>query len=290
MKKNKIIFPLYLTVPVLVYCFVTILPVFFAFYYSFFNWSGGPRMSFIGWDNYVEMAKDATFWQAFWHNVLITFWCSIGQIGLALILALILNSRRIRLKNFHVAVSYFPVILSSVVVGYIWNILYDYNNGLLNAILRILGLEQYIQPWLANTDLALALTIIPLIWQYVGYYMIIILAGIAAIDKSLLEAAEVDGANAWQRLWTITIPLLKNTLIVCITLCISGNMKAFDLIYVMTNGGPGTATNVMALYAYRTSFVHYRMGYGTALSIGILILSMGITLIVRKVLSGKEED
>ncbi len=283
-------FAIYLGPPLALFVFVVIVPVFGALYYSFFNWSGGPRMTFTGLDNYVTLLSDATFWKSFYNNIVLTVLCVIGQIGIALLLALMLNSRHMKMKGFHITVAYFPVILSAVVVGYIWSMLYDYRHGLINTILALLGMEDKAQAWLSNPDLALILTAIPLIWKNIGYYLIIILSGLASIDTSILEMAEIDGANAWRKLKSITFPMLRATLIVCLTLCISGNMKVFDHIYVMTGGGPGTATMVMALYAYENSFIRYKMGYGSTISIGILVLSIAITQIVRKATSLKKED
>ncbi len=281
---------MYLSIPILLYCFVVAVPVLGAIQYSLFEWSGGPKKTFIGINNFITLIQDQLFWKSFLHNIVLTLLCVVGQIGLALILSLILNSKSIKAKQFHLSVAYFPVILSAVVVGFIWQLIYDYNSGLLNELLRLVGLENWVQPWLANSNLALFLVAVPLIWKNIGYYMIIILAGLAAIDTSVLEMAEIDGTNSFQRLMKIVIPLMRNTLIVCITLCISGNMKIFDHIYVMTAGGPGNATNVMALYAYQTSFLKYKMGYGSAISIGILLLSVGITLFVRSVTSRSTQN
>ncbi len=125
---------------------------------------------------------------------------------------------------------------SAVVIGFIWTMLYDYNYGLINIFLKQIGKAEWIQPWLNNESLALTLVAIPLIWQYIGYYMIIILSALASIDPQVLEMAEIDGANGWKKAIHITLPLVKNTLIVCVTLCIAGTMKVFDHIYVMTGG------------------------------------------------------
>jgi raffinose/stachyose/melibiose transport system permease protein len=156
--------------------------------------------------------------------------------------------------------------------------LYDYNFGLLNYLLKIIGRPDLVQAWLSNNELSLAFVSIPIVWQYIGFYMIIFLSSFASIDKSILEMAEIDGASGFQRAIHISVPLMKNTLIVALVLCISGNMKTFDHIYVMTAGGPGTATSVMALYAYNMSFIRNNMGYGNALSVGILVLSLAVTL------------
>ena len=271
---NKRTFWLYLAPATLLYAFTTFLPIAFAFYYGFFNWKGGKKMTFIGLQNYQMLLKDAGFWSAFKNNIYLVVACLIGQIGFALLFAILLNSRYVKWKGLHRTLGYFPVTISAVVVGFVWGMIYDYNYGLLNNFLRAIGQGQLAQAWLNNADSVMFYATIPLIWQYIGYYMIILLSAFAAIDSQIFEMAEIDGASGWKKAIHITIPLLKNTLLVCVTLCVSGNLKAFDHIYTLTGGGPGTASNVVAYYAYNTSFIRYKMGYGNAMSIVILILSV----------------
>ncbi len=289
---RKRLFLIYLTPGILLYTFTVMVPIILAGYYGFFNWKGGSKMTYIGVDNYLRIWKDNAFWQSFHNNLFIILVCLIGQIGIAFIFAMMLNSRAIRLKGLHRTMSYFPVTLSAVVVGFVWSMVYDYNYGLLNGLLRLLGMEQYVQAWLNNSSILLFLTCIPLVWQYIGYYMVILLSAYASIDPQIFEMAEIDGANSFQLATHISLPLLKNTLLVCITLCISGNMKIFDHIYSMTGGGPGNSTSVLAMYAYKTSFVKYKMGYGSAMSIGILVVSLlligGSRLIINRVLMDRE--
>lgn len=291
-KPRPIVFFSYLLLPFLLYSFVVFVPIILAGYYGFFDWSGGSKMNFCGLDNYIKLFGDKEFFRALGNNIYLVVVCVIGQIGFAFLFAMMLNGRRIRLKGFHRTMSFFPSVLSAVVIGFIWTMIYDYNYGLFNNVLRGIGLGDKVQPWLANEKLALPLVALPLIWQYIGYYLIIITSAMAAIDPQIFEMAEIDGAAGWKKARYITLPLVKNTLLVCITLCIAGNMKAFDHIYVMTQGGPGTTTNVMAMYAYNTSFISYKMGYGSALSIGILAVSLLLIGCVRALLSraaGKED-
>lgn len=271
---NKRTLFFYLAPSTLLYAFTTFLPIVFAFYYGFFNWKGGKKMTFIGLKNYEMLMKDAGFWSAFRNNIYLVVACLIGQIGFALLFAILLNSRFVKFKKIHRTFGYFPVTISAVVVGFVWGMIYDYNYGLLNNVLRLLGQEQMMKAWLNDAENVMFYATIPLIWQYIGYYMIILLSAFASIDPQIFEMAEIDGASGWKKALHITIPLLKNTLLVCITLCISGNLKAFDHIYTLTAGGPGTASNVMAYYAYNSSFIRYKMGYGNAMSIAILILSV----------------
>lgn len=265
---------LYMLPGFVLYTLAVVAPIFIALYYGFFEWSGGTKKTFIGMQNFAELFHDKVFIESIGHNLFITIICIVGQIGIAFIFAFLLNSRGIWLKGVHRSLMYFPSVLSAVVVGFIWSLIYDYHYGLLNTLLRAVGLESHVQSWLNNEGLALPLVSIPLVWQYIGYYMIILLSAFSAIDPSVFEMAEIDGATGWRKAVYITIPMIKNTLLVCITLCIAGNMKIFDNIYVMTGGGPGTATTVMAMHAYKTSFLKFQMGYASAMSIAILLISL----------------
>lgn len=291
-KPKPVVFVSYLLLPFLLYSFVVFVPIILAGYYGCFEWSGGPNKKFIGLENYIQLFGDKEFFRALGNNIYLVVVCVLGQIGLAFLLAMMLGGRRIRFKGFHRTMSFFPSVLSAVVIGFIWTMIYDYNYGLFNTVLRGIGLEDKVQPWLANEKLALQLVALPLIWQYIGYYLIIITSSMAAIDPQIFEMAEIDGATGWKKARYITLPLVKNTLLVCVTLCIAGNMKAFDHIYVMTGGGPGTTTNVMAMYAYNTSFISYKMGYGSAMSIGILAVSLLLVGGIRGLLgrASKEKE
>lgn len=288
--KNRVIV-LYLLVPVLIYIFTVFVPLIAAFYFSFFQWKGGPKKTFIGLENYVTLLKDATFWSAFGHNIYLVVACIIGQIGLAFIFVLMINSRLVKAKGMHRTFGFFPSTISAVAIGFIWRIIYDYSYGLLNYFIDKFGATDWVmntfnggQPlvWKDMTDHIMLIVSIPLIWQFIGYYMVIILSAISSVDQEIFEVAELDGANAFQRAVYIVFPLIKNTLVVCITLCIAGNMKAFDHIYNLTKGGPGTSSMVMALYGYKTSFRDHNMGYGSAISIGIFFCSLVVIVLSQQ--------
>ena len=275
--KKRVIF-FYLFIPVLIYVFSVFVPLATAFYYSFFNWKGGPNKTFNGIENYITLIKDEVFRSAFGHNIYLVIACIIGQIGLAFIFVLMINSRYTKLKGIHRTFGFFPSTIAAVSIGFIWSMIYDYKRGLLNWLLDLIGKGDSAKVWLNEPKLVMLLIAIPLIWQFIGYYMVIILSAISSIDQEIFEVAELDGANSFQRAIYIVIPLIKNTLLVCVTLCIAGNMKAFDHIYVMTAGGPGNSSMVMALYGYKVSFDQQNMGYGSAISIGIFVLSLIVIL------------
>jgi len=271
-KKSTVL--LYLLIPLTVYAFTVFMPLLAALVYSFFEWKGGPVKTFNGLQNYITLINDATFWQAFGNNIYLVVACLIGQIGIAFILVLIINSQTAKCKSIHRTFGFFPSTISAVCIGMIWTMVYHNRYGILNWFLTAIGRADLCQVWLNNTDSIMLVVSVPLIWQFIGYYMIILFSAIAAIDKEVFESANIDGANAVQTAVHITLPLIKNTLLVCITLCIAGNMKAFDNIYVMTKGGPGTASMVMALYGYKISFEQSNMGYGSSISVGIFVLSL----------------
>lgn len=293
LKPPKRTFVVYLLPPIILYAFTVFVPIVLAIYYGSFDWSGGANMKFIGLNNYKELLQDKTFWQAFSNNLILTGLCVLGQVGLAFVFASLLNSRIVKLKNMHRTLAYLPSVLSAAVVGFLWTMVYDYNYGLLNTVLRFLGQNSAVKPWLDQPKLSLLLVSIPMIWQYIGFYLVILMAAFASIDPEVLEMAEIDGATGLKKAIYITLPLIRRTLLVCLTLCIAGNMKSFDHIFVMTGGGPGTSSIVMALYAYIESFTRYRMGYGSAMSILILILSLicigGGQRLLSLGLKGKEE-
>ena len=224
--------------------------------------------------NYKQLIHDTTFWQSFGHNIYLVIACIIGQIGIAFILVLMVNAKSTRLKGIHRTFGFFPSTIAAVCIGLIWNMIYHNKYGLINWFLKAIGRQDLCQVWLNNSKIVMLCVTIPLIWQFIGYYMVIILSAIASIDTEIFESAQIDGANGIQTAWYITLPLIKNTMLVCITLCVAGNMKAFDNIYVMTKGGPGTASMVMAMYGYQVSFSQSNMGYGSCISVAIFVLSL----------------
>ncbi len=291
--KNKTIF-LYLLIPVAMFIFTVFVPLITALVYSFFEWKGGPVKTFNGLTNYIQLFHDSTFWEAFGHNIYLVVACIIGQVGIAFVLVLMINSKLVKCKTVHRTFGFFPSTIAAVCIGLIWNMIYHNKYGILNWFLTSIGRADLCQVWLNNSKLVMLLVTIPLIWQYIGYYMVIILSAISGISTDILESAEIDGANGFQKAIYITLPLIKNTMLVCVTLCIAGNMKAFDNIYVMTKGGPGTASMVMAMYGYQISFSQSNMGYGSCISVGIFVLSLlvigGSQALINRLTREKEAE
>lgn len=280
----------FIGIPLAIYLFIMIVPIFIALYYSFFKWSGGPKKTFIGWENYLNVFADGKFWDSFRNSVVFTVFMVAGQVGIALIFTLIFTMKWIKCVEFHRRVMYFPSVIAAVVIGLIWQMLYNYQYGLINQLLRAVGLGSLAKAWLDNPDIAMYAVAVPVIWQYVGYYLVIMLGAVATIPKDILEVAELDGATGLQRTRYITLPLIWDTVKICLMMCIAGSLKAFDHIVAMTGGGPGRATTVVSLYNYDTAFTHMKFGYANAMAIVILVISLVIIIGSRKLMGGKRKD
>ncbi len=275
--KRSTIF-LYLVIPVIIFVFTVFIPLLTAFYFSFFEWKSGQTIytvKYIGAENYKALIGDSIFWQSFGNNIYLVIACILGQIGIAFILVMFANSRLAVCKGVHRTFGFFPSTISAVCIGLIWSIIYHSKYGLLNWFrVNWFGLPKEV--FLNDASHIMLYVSIPLIWQFIGYYMVIMFSAIAGIDSQIFESAEIDGANGFQTAIHITLPMIRNTMLVCLTLCVAGNMKAFDSIWTLTAGGPGYSSYVMALYGYNVSFAQSNMGYGSAISVGIFVLSLAV--------------
>lgn len=280
----------FIGIPLAVYIFIMIIPIFTALYYSFFKWSGGPKKNFIGFDNYIKVFHDGIFWDSFKNSIIFTVLMVLGQVGIAFLFTLFFTMKWLKWVELHRRIMYLPSIIAPVVIGLIWQMIYNHQYGLLNQILKLLGLSSWIRPWLDDPNIAMYTVAIPVIWQYVGYYLVIMMGAVATIPKDVLEVAEIDGATGFQRARYIVVPLIWDTVKICLMMCIAGSLKAFDHIVVMTGGGPGRATTVVSLYNYDVSFTHMKLGYANAMAVVILVISMVITVGSRKLMGGKKDD
>lgn len=256
-----------------IYSVFVIVPIIWSVYYGFFNWSGIGEAKFIGFANYLEVLQDSIFWRALQNNLVIIAASVFGQIPIALILAIILWRTTLFQKFVRSAV-FMPLVLSSVVIGLIWGFIYHPQMGVLNAILELLGLDHLTRAWLSDPKSAIYYLTLPIIWNYIGLYMIIFVAALQNIPSEIDDAVKLDGPGFLTRLFYIKLPLIWDTIKVAVILCISGSLKAFDLVMVMTGGGPAHATELLATYMYNNTFEIYRFGYGSAVSAAILILSL----------------
>lgn len=273
---------------VVIYSFFSVIPIALAVIYSFFEWTGGRTSGFIWFQNYGELLFNPDFWNAFKNNVIFVIGSCIGQIGIGFIFSLFLINRDFKLKKLFQGALFIPCLMAPLVVGFIWIQVYNSRFGLLYMIFNSLGIDFMLQDWLGNPKIVIYSLLIPHIWQWIGFYVIVFLAAFQALPESVLEVAEIDGATGFKKTKYIIIPLLRDTIKVSLILCISGTMKVFDHIFIMTGGGPGRASEVLSLYVYNNTFTNFRFGYGSAGSVTILIISLGIIYIVKILLTGKE--
>lgn len=268
------------------YVVFAIFPILQSFYYSLMNWNGFNEMTFVGLSNFKKLFADPLFWNSVKNNIYVVLASVLGQVPIALFFALLLN-RKIRGAKIFRTIGFLPVVLSTVVISLTWSLIYNSRNGLINEVLRSIGLDSLAQNWLGDTKWTMAAVLVVVIWQFVGLYLIIFLAALQNVPTEILEAAKIDGASEWKTTWKITIPMIWDTILVAIILCISGSLKAFDLIYVMTNGGPAHSTDVMALYMFNETFTKLQYGYGSAVSVFIFFFSLILIAIVNKLLGKK---
>lgn len=275
------IFRYWFLIPALIfYGIFVIYPVFWSFYISLTNWDGlSSKYDFVGLRNYIDFFKDPVSLLALINNVKIMIFELIFPIGIGLGLALFLNrNMNSMLKTVLRAMFYSPSILPLVGVALIWAWMYNPVFGVVNEILRYIGLGNLARGWLSDPKTALYAVIVTMIWQSVGLPMILFLAALQEIPQELIEAAKVDGASYFQSLRFVTLPLLREAFIIVISLTIINSLRTFDLIYNMTWGGPGRATQVLATWMYFNTFVYYKAGYGSAIAIILSILSMIVAI------------
>ncbi|SNX54662.1 sugar ABC transporter permease [Thermoanaerobacterium sp. RBIITD] len=272
----------------LVFLVIVLLPIFFSFYYSLLKWDGFGKGVFIGLQNYKNLFINNTdgFIISVKNSFILAVLSVFIQLPISLLLALIL-SRGIKGEKFYRTVYFIPVILSTVVIGQLWMKIYNPNYGLLNFILTKIGLQSLTNQWLGNAKTALGAVFVPILWQYIGYHMLLMYASAKSIPTDIYEAAKIDGATESQIAFRITIPLMKPILKVCVIFAVIGSFKAFDLIYVLTNGGPLHASEVPSTLMYNMIFFRYQYGYGSAMAIFIILESLIGTVIIQK-LFGKD--
>jgi len=261
-------------------------PLLQSFRLSLLEWNGlGENSVFVGLANWAVLAKDALFWHALGNNLLLGLFSVLIQLPIAMALALLLDkagrgSRTLKILYF------LPLLFSSVALGVIFKNIYDPNFGPVNAALQALGLPALAQDWLGDRRYALAAVTAVICWQNVPFYMILFLAGLASFPSDLREAATLDGASESTIFWRIKLPHLQGTVRTAAMLAVIGSLRYFDLIYVMTGGGPEGASELMATYMYRTVFSSFQLGYGSTVASAMflvvtLIAALGMRLTRR---------
>ncbi len=263
----------------ILYSIFMLYPMIDAVRFSFFDWDGAaPSMNFVGFENYIKLTDDKIFLKALGHNLLWVVLSLILMVIPTLILA-VLISRVKKGKSFFRAGFYLPSVLSLAVVGVLWSKIYDPMMGPINVFLKSIGLENLAKNWLGEPLFVIPALVIASTWTFYGLYMILFLAGLQNINYELYEAAELDGAGPIRKFWSITIPSLRNTVNVVISMVIINALKGFALIWIMTQGGPFYMSELVSTYVYKAAFSMNKVSYATAGSVvlGIIVIIFTIT-------------
>ncbi|RED76416.1 carbohydrate ABC transporter permease [Cohnella phaseoli] len=283
---NRAVYPFYFGVATLVvYSIFFVVPGIMGIYYSFTDWNSyTDEIHFVGFDNLAKIFSGEAKYLSYIENTLVfTISTVVLKTALGLLFAIMLNDG-IRAKGFHRVMLFMPSIVPMLVVGLIFKSVLNPATGLLNESLRAIGLEFMTQKWLTDLNWAFKSIIAVDIWKGVGYIMIILLAGLQSIDKTYYEAAAIDGANFWQKLMRITIPLIIPALVVTTVLNLLHGLKVFEAVYVLTNGGPGYATDVMYTAIFK-EFSTGNYGMGTALSSVLFVVMTVLGYFVVRLMS-----
>jgi ABC-type sugar transport system permease subunit len=259
-------------------------PILHSIYLSTTTWSGFGVPRFTGLANYVRLAGDPVFRTALVITVIFTAVTTVLQTVLPMLVAVLIHAGWRRTGTVFRTILFLPGVISLVVTGVLWQLIYDPNLGTLNQLLSALGLESWRQQWLGDPHLVVASIVVVSLWQSLGLYMLIFFAGLQGIDPTLYEAATMDGANARQRLLHVTVPQLRTVTGIVVALNLINGFKTFDIVYVMTQGGPNHSSEVLGTYLYSLAFGSLsgsvpQIGYATAISIVVMVLCLLAALV-----------
>ncbi len=287
---NKLTIILFILPALLLFLLILVAPIFISGYYSLYDMNGFGKKAFIGLENYGELFTSSSigFVKALGNALLLALLSVAVQLPLALGLALLLGKGRKGERGF-LSIYFMPVLISTVVIGQLWLKIYNPSYGLLNVVLRTLGLDSLTKIWLGNLHTALGAVFVPILWQYVGYHMLLMFAGIKSVPPEYREAAMIDGATEGQVNRYIVLPYIKPILKICTIFAVTGSLKSFDLIYVITNGTPLHATEVPSTLMISMLFLRNRYGMGSTIAFLLIILCFAFALIIGRIFKDKED-
>ncbi len=259
-------------------------PFIMSFVKSFYETDGFMQSTYIGLDNYRRLFDDPTIRTAVVNTFELMGYVIVFEIGIACLLAIMVESLT-KGQNFFRTVYFFPIVISATAIGMMFKLFYTYNGGLFNAVLIQMGKEPRV--WI-TVENALRIVAIPTVWQYIGFYFVILLAAIKQIPRELYESAKLDGITGFSRTIYITLPLIRNVLLTTLILAITGTLKVFDMVMVITQGGPLNGSQLLGLYMYQKAFTDEVFGYGATIAVAIVILGLVISTLVNSIF--RKED
>ena len=273
--KDYVTIALFLLPAIILFALFLIYPIFRSAYYSLFNWNGlGPATKFVGLNNFKLILTDKVFLKAIENSIIIVVLSLAVQLPLALMLSIMVG-RDLPGRAFFRSIFFMPYVISEVITAIIWISMFspDPENGFINALLTLIP-GVHAQNFLGDINQVMACVFLVLTWKYFGLHMLLDMAGLQNIPKELEEAAMIDGANRWQSIWYVTVPLLSTTLRTSVYLSVLGSLTQFNLVWIMTRGGPVNASEMMATYMYRFAFIRFQLGYGSAVALVMLVFCL----------------
>jgi len=288
--RNKTAVLLFLLPSFILFVVIVIAPIFMSAHYSTLEWDGIREPVAVGLDNYRSLMDDNVFWRATRNSFIFAGASILFQLPLSMLLALVL-ANKVKFERFFVTVYFIPVILAAVVIGQMWGRIYNQRYGLLNYILNAMGFTELGQTvWLGTADTALIAVLVAVLWQYVGYHMLLYYSGIRSISTDIFEASKIDGAGFWRTSFSITIPLLKPIIAVSLIFSATGAMKVFDMVRILTDGGPYKQTEVLTTLMFHTMISPERKyGRGSAIAMVLIVVCFSLYMLISFLFRDREE-
>ena len=283
--KYRLIVP-FLAPAIVLYVVFVLWPYAQSFYVALTDWRGvSAEKRFVGLQNFATLVADGNFWVALQHNATMLVVLPIVTLSLAIFFAASFTQggRGIPGANFYRVVFFFPQVMAVAIIGILWSFIYNPNFGLLNGFLRLIGLGGLTRTWLGDPATALGAVGLVVVWQAVGFYMVLFVAGMQSIPTSFYEAATLDGANRWTMFWRITLPLMWDNVQVALVYIGIGALDLFTVVQVTTEGGPSRASDVVARYMYATAFQYAQFGYATAIGVSLLFMTLALSVLTLRV-------
>ncbi|WLD96212.1 sugar ABC transporter permease [Agrobacterium leguminum] len=259
---------------------VIVFPWVFTLWMSAHRWTLGQEQSFIGFENYIRLASDARFWESLWHTLIYTVLSVVAPLFLGTLAALVFDAQ-FPLRGFLRGVFVMPMMATPVAIALVWTMMFHPQLGVLNYLLSFIGIGPL--EWIYNQSTVIPSLVLVETWQWTPLVMLIVLGGLAAVPREPYESAEIDGANTWQKFRYLTMPMIAPFLMIAVIIRSIDAVKSFDIIYAMTQGGPGTASETINIYLYNTAFAYYDIGYGSAMAVVFFIIIVALSFVLLMV-------
>ncbi|UIK04686.1 carbohydrate ABC transporter permease [Neorhizobium galegae] len=259
---------------------VIVFPWVFTLWMSVNSWTLGQEQTFAGLDNYIRLATDFRFWESLWHTLIFTVLAVVAPLFLGTLAALIFDAQ-FPLRGFLRGVFVMPMMATPVAIALVWTMMFHPQLGVLNYLLSLVGIGP--QEWIYNRYSVIPSLVLVETWQWTPLIMLIVLGGLASLPREPYESAEIDGANPWQKFRYLTLPMIAPFLMIGVIIRAIDAIKSFDIIYAMTQGGPGTASETINIYLYNTAFSYYDIGYGSAMAVVFFVIIVALSLVLMMV-------